>query len=210
MKQYRCMRIQENITIDGNLEKPIWGIAEAVHLLENVSGKEPKQCTLAKLLWNDKFLYVAFRCIDNEIVATMKGYNDPIYKEEVVEIFIDDDCDLTTYIEIEVNPLNTLLHYDVHNNLKGKILTFARTDKVIRTAVVHNKEKGFWDVEIEIPFSELILSSIDGPCVNTRWRVNLYRIDRSKSGEKELSAWSPTFVNNFHKPDKFGEIIFVV
>lgn len=41
----------------------------------------------------------------------MKNYNDLLYLEEVVEVFIDDNEDLKTYMEIEVNPLNALLHY---------------------------------------------------------------------------------------------------
>jgi len=209
VKQYRCKYINEEITIDGNFSKPVWQNADEIQLVNNADGKEPRQQTTAKMLWNDNFLYAAFRCIDDEIIATMTGYNDPIYNEEVVEIFIDDDCDKKTYIEIEVSPLNTLLHYAVHNNLNGEIITFARVEKILKTAVVHNKDRGFWDVEIAIPFSEIILDSVDGPKKDSQWRVNLYRIDRRQNGERELSAWSPTLGKTFHMPDKFGELIFV-
>lgn len=213
MKQYKCKRISEDIKIDGNLDKPIWEKAEKMTLVKNDDGGAPGHETTAMMLWNDNFLYVGFRCVDDEIIATMTGYNDPIYQEEVVEIFVDDDCDLQTYIEIEVSPINTLLHYNIHNNLKGKILTFARTAKVIESAVSHKKgsqgNEFIYDVEFAIPFSETILGSIEGPSVNTRWRANLYRIDRWAKGDVELSAWCPTNVPNFHRPDKFGEIIFV-
>jgi hypothetical protein len=38
--------------------------------------------------------------------------------------------------------------------------------------------------------------------------MNLYRIDRVPRLD-EHSAWSPTGVLNYHRPEKFGELLFL-
>ncbi|MCX7712037.1 MAG: carbohydrate-binding family 9-like protein [Clostridia bacterium] len=209
MNIYHCKKTKERIVIDGNIQKPQWRDIEEISLVDTVTGNKPQQDTRVRLAWDDEFLYAAFECEDRYIKATMTEYNDPLYEEEVVEIFIDDDCDLKTYIEVEVNPLNTLLHYGIHNNLKGSFLKFARTDKVVDTAVVVSEDEKKWKVEIAIPFSELIIAPNIPPKSGDRWRMNFYRIDRGQFGEDEYSAWKPTGVVNFHMPEKFGEIVFV-
>lgn len=208
MKTYVCKKINGKIKIDGNLDKPEWSQAQEVKLVDTVTGETPMQETGARLLWNDEFLYVAFECKDTYINATLTEYNSPIYNEEVVEIFLDDDRDLKTYIEIEVSPLNTLLHYAVHNNLQGATLTFARVGKTIESAVRRNDEAGIWSVEMAIPFSEFVTAPNNPPKPGDRWLANLYRIDRSEDGKDEYTAWSPTGKVQYHIPEAFGELVF--
>ena len=119
MNQYYCRKTQYPLNIDGDVKKPLWEQAEKVFLVDTVTGQPPRQKTWCKLLWDEDFLYAAFYCEDDYINAGLTGYNDKIYEEEVVEIFLDDNCDLKTYIEIELSPLNTLLHYSMHNDLRG-------------------------------------------------------------------------------------------
>jgi Carbohydrate-binding family 9 len=132
-----------------------------------------------------------------------------LYLEDVVEVFIDDNRDLKTYIEIEVNPLNALLHYYIQNNLVGEIAGFARVNKNVETAVYKPEGKNNWSVEIAIPFSEFVTSKKTPPDSGDVWLVNFYRIDRRNPDEDEYSAWSPTGKIAFHMPEKFGELVFV-
>lgn len=208
MLKYSCKKINNDIVIDGNLHKPEWEAVEKIELVENVSGGRPRQGTCVGLMWNDRFLYAAFRCRDNYLNATYRGFNDKLYEEEVVEVFIDDNRDYKTYIEIEVNPLNAVLHYAIHNDLKGKILAFARTDQKIETAVFYDQEQEIWNTEMAIPFGELVTGSHIPPKPGDSWFVNLFRIDRPKDGNDEYSAWSPTGKINFHLPEYFGELVF--
>jgi hypothetical protein len=209
LSTYYCKRTDQPIVIDGNINKPVWDGVEAVSLVETVTGQPPRQKTYCKLLWDDEFLYVAFYCEDDYINAVMTNYNDEIYDEEVVEIFLDDNCDRKTYIEIEVNPLNTLLHYSIHNDQKGSIYTFARVDKTVRTAVQDNREAKEWTVEIAIPFNEFTTAPNIPPKAGDKWLMNLYRIDRPEDGNDEYSAWQPTGAEQYHLPDKFGELVFI-
>jgi hypothetical protein len=62
-----------------------------------------------------------------------------------------------------------------------------------------------WDAEIALPFASL---AAEPPCAGREWRVNFTRIDRPRDRERELSAWTPTRMGNFHAPDRFGVLRF--
>ena len=136
-KQYYCRKTQVNIEIDGNLNKEAWRNAKVDFLVETESASQANLSSEFKSLWNENFLYVSFRCQDDYIKATMTEYNDKLYEEDVVEVFIDDNKDLKTYLEIEVNPLNAVLHYAIINNLKGRKSSFAKVDKTVETATIY-------------------------------------------------------------------------
>lgn len=209
LNTYYCKKINNPIIIDGDVNKPQWKDIQPIILVDTVTGDAPKQKTTCKLMWDDIFLYAAFLCEDDYINAVMTSFNDPIYDEEVVEIFLDDNCDLKTYIEIEVNPLNTLLHYSMHNDLKGNKIAFARVEEKIITKVQRDDVKGVWSVEMAIPFSEFLTAPNIPPKDGDKWLMNLYRIDRPISAEDEYSAWQPTGAVNYHMPERFGNLIFV-
>jgi hypothetical protein len=208
MKQYTAKKLMGSMDIDGNLDKKQWQNAEEASLYDTVTGSFPRQRTSVKLMWNENFLYAAFKCDDTFINASMREFNDPLYNEEVVEIFIDDDHDMKSYIEIEVNPLNAILHYFILNDLKRDLKTYARLENDIISAVRHVAEQNLICFEIAIPMSEFPTAPNIPPKTGDRWLINMYRIDRPSSGNDEYSAWSPTGKLNFHVPERFGEIIF--
>ena len=43
---------------------------------------------------------------DNDIVAPYKKHDEPLYKADAIEIFIDADSNRRGYIELQVNPNN--------------------------------------------------------------------------------------------------------
>lgn len=210
MKTYLCKKIEGNIIIDGDVKKPVWNVIDEVYLVDTTSGMEPKQKTFAKMAWNNEFLYVAFQCEDKTIYATKTNYNDEIYWEDVVEVFLDDNCDLKTYIEVEVNPINTLLHYGAQNDLNGNVCLFARVGQKVQTAVIRDDSHDIWSAEMAIPMNEFVTAPNIPPKPGDKWLMNLYRIERPENGEEEFSAWSPTVVRRFHTPQKFGELIFTI
>ena len=130
-----CHRAEKEITIDGEISAEEWSGAQAIQLIDVVNGRQPRKPTRVRLLWNHEFLYLAFECTDNQINAERTEYNSAIYKEEVVEAFIDPDGDGKTYLEIEVSPLNTVLHYDIRYNPEGKRLYYGRVGQQIISAV---------------------------------------------------------------------------
>lgn len=209
-KIYKCKKINHDINIDGIISKKEWNEADSINLCDTVLGTLPRLETSVKALWSDNYIYFAFSCEDDYIKATMTDYNDRLYEEDVVEVFIDDNMDMKTYIEIEVNPLNTVLHYMINNDLNENVLGFSRNEKKVISAVKFDDRTRKYDVEIAIPFSEFVTAEHNPPICGDKWGINFYRIDRGENGYDEYSAWSPTGRVNYHVPERFGEIVFDV
>jgi len=196
--------------IDGSLDDEAWRDAAPVTFrLHNDSG-EPRFKTTARLLYDANFLYVAFECEDTRILARMEQRDDPIFDEEVVEVFIDPDSDEVTYYEFEVSPRNVIFDAVVANptGIKGEIDT-SWDCHGLRTAVgMATSAPGSWAVEMAIPFRALESAAHTPPQPGDRWRMNLYRIERLP--REEYSCWSPTMVEpaNYHVPARFGTIEF--
>lgn len=207
MRSYACRKYKGSMIIDGDTGKQEWAAVEEMHLLDNVTGARPVQQTSVKMLWDDEFLFIAYKCVDDSINATLRGFNDKLYEEDVVEVFLDDDCDGKTYIEIEVNPLNAVLHYSIINSLKGSFIGYARLDNKIKSAVKRVDGK-YTCYEMAIPFTEFLSAPNIPPKAGDRWLMNIYRIDRGGDGRDEYTAWSPTGKINYHLPESFGELVF--
>jgi len=212
---YRIKRLNGSITVDGRLEEPAWQDAEPINLALTDDGGKPLQETTARMLWDDEKLYVGFRCKDNDIWGTMAERDDPICKEEVVEVFFSPRQELNTYYEIEISPLNVIFDLVILNDLHGHIEALDQWNcKDMETAVYiegevnkRNLKDEYWSVEIAIPFKSLYMAPGNPPRPGDEWRLNLYRIDRAREVD-EYSAWSPTGKINFHIPQKFGRVIF--
>lgn len=55
--------------------------------LSDGSGR-PSLRTAVQTCWDESFLYVAFYCEDEAILANQRRRDDPLYNEEVVEVFV--------------------------------------------------------------------------------------------------------------------------
>jgi hypothetical protein len=145
----------------------------------------------------------------------MTNHDDYIFREEVVEAFINPSCDLTHYYEINLSPRNVIFDaYIVNTGTEPAEGTdFGWTCEGLRTAVcvdgtLDNREdtdRG-WTAEYAIPFAALKRYT---PRPGERWRVNLYRIDLEPE-PREFQAWSPTLTPRpaFHVPKRFGTLFF--
>ena len=215
MKTCSCKHTSAHLNLDGSLNDPAWQDAEQVVLLRNVDGGAPRFATTVRLLWNDDYLYLGFDCQDEEIFATLTARDDPLWTEEVVEVFINPNGDEIGYLEFEVNPLNTLLDLYVLNRPPAPMQAlFDWNSRAIRHAVQvrgdprrrDSLDQG-WSVEMAIPWEDFATAPHLPPLPGERWRFNLYRIDHYQ-GKEELCAWSPTLRPTFHVPSAFGELVF--
>src|SRR5205085_3398181 len=95
------------ITIDGKADEPSWASAQATPLFKDAEGGSPVgQPTQAKLLWDDKNLYVFVDVTDSDAYSQYTKPDDPLWKEDTVELFIDADKNGRGYVELQVNPNN--------------------------------------------------------------------------------------------------------
>jgi hypothetical protein len=184
--------------------EPDWEAVELAFLKETVTGGEPRQSTWIKTAWTSGELLVLFHAADSRPWATMTQRDEPLYEEEVVEVFLDPVGDLESYFEIEVNPLNAVCDLVLRRTQSGYRKCFAWNCEGLRTRARVDEKS--WTAELAIPFASL------GPGLprpGEPWRVNFCRIDRPASAPRELSAWSPTGRPLFHVPPRFGWLDFM-
>ena len=238
--QYAVQRALEPITVDGKLDEFSWERVHQINRFERILNDYDEVLfpTRAKMLWDGDYFYFAFVCQDADMWAIYEEEDDPLWGEEVVEIFIDPDGDGKRYLELEVNPLNVvvdLLIYSVSPEWhSSKDWDIAGLKTAVQAHGTVNDSLALdwgWTAEIAIPWAALADSVTGGarPTAGDVWRLNLYRIER-KGGrnlksrlndlqdsdalqqhyheQTEYTAWSETYQRGFHHPDRFGAVQF--
>ena len=213
------VRASGPVKIDGKLDERAWAEATPLPLAHCYGpryGEKAPLATAARMLWDDTNLYVAFECEDPDIFGRTADRDSELWEEEVVEVYIDPDGDGKDYLEFEVNPRNAVIDLKIPSadQVEGdNYKRFRRWDaKGWKTAVhvegtLDNRTDADrrWTVEMAIPFSALGTRT---PKLGATWRVQLYRIDRSKplADRPMFAAWSAT--RAFHDPTRFGVLLF--
>ncbi|MBN1294421.1 MAG: T9SS type A sorting domain-containing protein, partial [Candidatus Latescibacteria bacterium] len=177
--------------------------------------------TQAKMLWDDTYLYIAYICEDPYVTGTYKNHDDPLYKEEVVEFFVDPDGDGLNYIELEFSPNAVILDYFMNKTYSdgGKADTgWTMAGLKVATGIDGTLNDASdtdvkWVCECAIPFDQMEFTAPTmnfPPADSDTWRLNLYRYDYGPAAHEvnELSGWNQTDKRGFHAPDKFGRVIF--
>jgi len=180
-----------------------WDECVRLSLVDCVTGRRPKWGTEVRLGWTDEMFHGLFICQDPNPWATKTKRDDPLWEEEVVEIFIDPFGDSISYFEININPLNVVADVFIRRVRTGLRKNFAWRCEGLATAC--GTLAYGWVAAFQIPFPAL------GDCHPTRspvWRANFARIERPKEGKQELTAWCPSFMESFHLPERFGRLRF--
>lgn len=215
---YVAVPCDKEINIDGILDETVWSEAETVILRNNKTGKQVEDSTIitwAKSCYNRQNFYIAFECNDPDIWSTYTKRDQPLWKQEAVEVFIDTDNDPDTYMEIEVSPRNVLfdsyivkpadidIDQTAQFNLSG-IMTAVHIKGTLNNKTERDKR---WTVEIAISFKDLIENSKKLNFKDIQWKINYYRINKDRNERPGWYAWSPTG-SHFHVPSKFGILKF--
>jgi hypothetical protein len=222
IREYVVKRSTSTMVIDGQLAEAAWqgaGLTEKFVIYRD--GTPTSLSTQAKILWDDRYLYVAFICEDPDVWAEMINRDDYLWNEEVVEIFCDPDGDGLNYIEIEVNPLETVLDLvldkayfeggkaDFSWNLDGLEVAVSVDGTINDLDDIDTR----WLCEVAIPFQALAFTAPSNnfpPRAGDEWRLLLCRYNYERTGDKvvEISCWNQTDSRGFHVPSKFGRIVF--
>ena len=204
------------IKLDGKLDEKEWADAPSTgEFVRTMDGQPAEQKTQAKLLWDDKNLYVAFVNDDKDIWTTLDKHDDKLWTQEADEMFIDADGDGKTYVELQVNakgatfdsylPTYRQNQNDWDAGMKAGV-------KVEGTLNKRDDEDKRWTVELAIPLDaargkEKEMKNVP-PKVGTEWRVNFFRMDQPNGRPQSGTGWSPPMVGDFHALDKFGVLVF--
>ena len=170
-----------------------------LRLVDARSGAAPRLATAVRLGVRGGALLVRFDGRDRGVVATLTGRDDPLWKEDVFEVFLTPRDPPTVYYEFEVNPLGALFD--------ARIQSPDGRRQTMKADVSWNcpgfsarvrRRKDRWSAVLTIPLAPL------GGEETAAWRANFYRIDRGDPDE--YSAWSPTGADppDFHLPERFG------
>ena len=215
LPEYHVKRTAKPPAIDGVLDDEAWKEAAPVELHASFDGRPVQRRTVARLLYDDANLYVAFDCEDPDVWGTLYNRDDAIYNQEVVEIFLDANADGKTYNELEVSPNNVI--FDAYFETRRSDLEKAKAwDSGMKTAVkvrgtINNdsdKDEG-WSVEMQIPIDRLAEVPHIPPQKGDRWRFNLYRLEHLvREKQVEGQAFSPLYQGDFHNLPRFGWLVF--
>lgn len=183
-----------------------WTSIEAIELRDVVKGAQPRLATTVKACWSRESLRIQFQCEDDHLVATMDQRDDPLYDEDVIEVFLDEYDTGKSYREFVISPRNVVYDAFIENDLFGSFqANVAWNAEGLLTKITAAGDGSLsWTCELSIPFSNFN----QPPTTGTEWRWNLYRIDDDKQGERHYWAWSPTGAINYHVPQRFGTLVF--
>lgn len=222
--EYTIKRCAGKIVIDGVLDDPDWARAESLGDLkfpwynyekhESVQKEEIEQ-TEVKLLWDDTFLYVFYKCQDKHIWADHYNTNSQTYKDDCVEFFWNPSPDTgNAYNMFEINCLGNLLsvynNFDKSTRLQERVIMVPHIAQAVRGTVNDDSDidEG-WTIEMAIRFEDYPELLKEKPKNGTLWRAGINRCGGMTNWQD--SMWAPEFgkiVGNFHLYQYFGKLYF--
>ena len=203
----KARHIDRDFKPDGRFTDRPWASATVLHLEQEAGdGKaRPEISTTCRAMWSDKYFYLSYECPFTELTdfgkpQAAERIKSPaaLWDKDVVELFVAPDTNqITHYTEYEWAPNNDALDLRIVRPNSDFAWSSHMEWKV---RVDHRKH--VWTTEVRIPLASI---SDTAPQVGTRWRINLYHIDRA---HKAFLAMNPTLNSTFHTPERFGWLEF--
>lgn len=175
--------IENSITVDGNLNEEIWARAAVFKdFIQTGPGDNiaPSKPTEAYMMYDEKHLYLAFKCWDekDKIRATV-AKRDDVFGEDNVRVWLDTYNDQRRAYVLGFNPLGIQMDGIF---TEGQGADFSVDIVMESKGMIHDWG---WSVEVKIPFKSLRYSAGKGKL----WGFNAARnIDRLND---EFDTWMP-------------------
>ena len=168
----------------------------AVRLVDAITGAPPRLSTAVRFGARSGDLLVRFDARHRGVQATLERDNDPLWTEDVVEVFLA--ADSRRYFEFEVNPLGARFAARVDSPAGTREGMRVETFSCPRFSAAVRLGESTWSARLRIPFADLC-----GGAMPPLFSGNAFRIDR-RSGE--FSALSPTGADppDFHRRSAFA------
>ena len=178
--------------LDGKLSDEAWKQAQPLALATALDGNQRAPVPAeAKICRDDKNFYIAFHCTEplmNKLQALTRSRDANVWDDDSVEVFLGVNG---TYYHFAVNAAGST--YDGQEKK-------AEWSSGLRAAAASAPDA--WDVEMSIPIAALTR----GGAAPEAWTANFCR-NRHTTGKLEECAWSPTYGDNSHVPERFGELL---
>ena len=192
-----ALRVEEHISIDGDLAEASWKLAEradSFYRAERTRGVPAEMRTEAMVLYDDSNIYVGFRCFEQDMSRlreTLTRRDTRVWHDDAVEIVLDTYDDNRNGYIFGVNTLGTQMDQHVSNE---SVFTFTWDAQWSAQVMKHEDS---WTVEFAIPFDELRFDA-----ENTRWGINFWR---AHPLDGEAYSWSDTG-GDFGRISEFGDL----
>lgn len=217
--EYTEVMPAEDATWDGALWKDIPALDIACFYRTELSEHRPR--TQAKVLYDERGLYLRFRVEDRYVRSIETSYHGKVWEDACVEFFVE-PVPGRGYFNFEINAGGTLLlSYKENPTWTGETLEesgpvpweLAQRVEIFHTlpAVVEPELAGpvVWEVAYHIPYA--VFTTYLGELGTPRgqvWRANFYKCAENNS-HPHWASWSLiTKELNFHQPEFFSEIHF--
>jgi hypothetical protein len=190
---------------------------------------KPRFRTRAKMLWDDRFFYIAAHLDEPHVWGTLTQHDSVIFQDNDFEVFIDPDGDNHQYYEIEINALNTEWDLRLVKPYRDGGPALNEWEIPGLKTAVHidgtlndpsDTDRG-WTVELAIPWEVLkeFANRPAPPEEGDQWRVNFSRVEwrheiadgkyRKVPNTKEDNwVWTPQGAIDMHRPERWGYVQF--
>jgi hypothetical protein len=231
-KGYVCYRARSPVVIDGKLDDRAWQDAPWTDDFVDIEGDlkpRPRFRTRARMLWDDRYFYVAAELEEPHVWGTLTKHDSVIFHDNDFEVFIDPDGDNHEYYEFEINALNTGWDLFLKKPYRdgGPAVDAWEIPGLVSATYVEgtlndptDRDRS-WTVEIAFPWKALAEHAHRPvpPRDGDQWRVNFSRVEwtstvegrtyKKVAGQREDNwVWSPQGVVDMHRPERWGFVQF--
>jgi streptogramin lyase len=216
LPRYTVNRADSKIRVDGKLDELAWRNATSFGNFKFPwwqAGK--KEQTVARMLWDDRFLYVSYKCQDAHVSAEQTEHDSSVYLDDCVELFAAPNPHRPLdYFNIEMNVNRAILDRHHPDGPGKKVPNWNSVGIKIATSVDgtlnddSDTDRG-WILEVAIPFANFAkVTGKPHPSDGDVWHLNLNRLGGKTN--KQHSQWSPSKTKrpSFHVPASFGRVTF--
>jgi len=206
----------------GDWNDPAWTQAEPLELayfFPHSSDHRPR--TRARLLHDDRNLYVLFHVADRYVRSQVTEYQGMVCRDSCVEFFVKPRAD-QGYFNFEINAGGSMLLYHIphRDTWTGKLENAQPVPwELGQTVKIHHSlpariepeiaQPTDWTIEYTLPVA--LLEQYVGPLAplaGQTWRANFYKCGDAAS-RPHWGMWSPIREGrSFHRPDYFGALRF--
>jgi hypothetical protein len=208
------------IAIDGVATDPAWtgAAASGDFVAAEGSGDTPGKSS-AKLTWDDDFLYLYVQSADSDVFSTYKVDDEPLWKNDVVEIFIDADGNRQGYVELQANPNGAKFDswFAGPRGPAGDVAWSSGMQAAVKVRGTNDNRDDTdagWDVEFAIPWAAA-KGKADNmpvrtpPAIGDKWKLNVVRVDYAKDQKNPtVASWNKITYQDFHALDRMLTVQF--
>lgn len=199
-------RLDAPPVLDGVVDDAAWASTTAIALGDSLEGETITPDAQVRVGWTADALYVAVEIADADVWSDFREQDDPVWKEEVFELFLFGDASRRRYLELQVSPRGVTFDARFATYRKGDEAwdgpwtSAARTDGTLDRR--DDRDRG-WSAELAVPLA-MICEHTTTACPmreGSTTRINAFWIDRPKRGQPNAWSIAPTRVTDFHAPE---------